>query len=155
MKEQTPYSMKKIFLFNRIVDQHVIIDLSEMHTTPWSSQYMKLYKDNMVHETPLMQLSVGQSHSIATTGRGSTYVWGWNDFGQCGKDPMLVDEQVVRSCKSAQIDFSKFAKRATLGEQPDQPVRTKQVVAVEDRCLVLLSDAATTDLIVWGGNERG
>lgn len=46
--------MKKIFLLNRIVDQHVIIDLSEMHSTPWSAQYMKLYKDNMVHETPIM-----------------------------------------------------------------------------------------------------
>lgn len=37
IKTQTPYSAKKIFLFNRIVDQHVITDLSDMHSTPWSS----------------------------------------------------------------------------------------------------------------------
>ena len=59
----------------------MITDLSDMHSTPWSSQYMKLYKDNMAQETPLMSLSVGQSHSIARTGRGRTYVWGWNDNG--------------------------------------------------------------------------
>ena len=81
VRAQTPYSQKKIFLFSRIVDQHVITDLSDIHTTPWSSQFMKLYKDNMVNETPLMQLSVGQSHTIAATGRSGTYVWGWNDNG--------------------------------------------------------------------------
>ena len=31
VKQQTPYSAKKIFLFSRIVDQHVITDLSDMH----------------------------------------------------------------------------------------------------------------------------
>ena len=81
VREQTPYSMKKIFLFSRIVDQHVITDLSDLHSTPWSSQFMKLCKDNLANDTPIMQLSVGQSHSIACTGRGRTYLWGWNDSG--------------------------------------------------------------------------
>jgi len=59
VKQQTPYSAKKIFLFNRIVDMHVITDLSNIHQTPWSTQYMKLYKDNLMNDTPIMKLQVG------------------------------------------------------------------------------------------------
>ena len=117
--------MKKIFLFKRIVDQHVITDLSDMHATPWSSQYMKLFKDSMNNETPLMHLSVGQSHTIATSGRGKTYVWGWNDNGQCAKDPFLCDEVTIKQCKSAQIDLSKYQRASMLPGQQDIPVKTK------------------------------
>ena len=59
-----------------------------------------------------MDLRVGQSHSIACTGRGRTYVWGWNDNGQCGKDPLLVDEVIVKSAKMAQLDLSKFQRQS-------------------------------------------
>mmetsp|Transcript_1630 Transcript_1630/g.2249 ORF Transcript_1630/g.2249 Transcript_1630/m.2249 type:complete len:144 (-) Transcript_1630:1334-1765(-) len=100
VKQQTPYSAKKIFLFSRVVDMHVITDLSDMHQTPWSAQFMKLYQDNLINDTPIMQLSVGQSHSIACTGRGRSYVWGWNDNGQCARDPLLCDEVIVKSTKS-------------------------------------------------------
>ena len=96
VKNHTPYSLKKIFLFNRITDLHVITDISDMHSTPWAAQYMKVYRDCLSNETPIMQLSVGQSHSFAATGRGRAYIWGWNDNGQCAKDPMAVDEVVIK-----------------------------------------------------------
>ena len=38
---------------------HVITDLSDMHQTPWASQFMKLYQDNLLNDTPIMQLEVG------------------------------------------------------------------------------------------------
>ena len=96
IKNHTPYSIKKIFLFNRVSDMHVLTDLSEMHSTPWAAQWMKVYKDNIAHETPIMQLQVGQSHSMACTGRGKAYCWGWNDNGQCARDPMYVDEVIIK-----------------------------------------------------------
>ena len=34
-------------------------------------------------------------------------------------------------------------------------MRAKQILAVEDRCIMQLQDASTNDLIVFGGNERG
>ena len=37
VKNLTPYSLKKIFLFNRITDLHVITDVSDMHSTPWAA----------------------------------------------------------------------------------------------------------------------
>jgi len=42
-----------------------------------------------------MQLEIGATHSIASTGKGIIYSWGWNDNGQCGKDPDHVDEVIV------------------------------------------------------------
>ena len=70
VNSHSPYSIKKIALFSRVADLHVITDLSEMHSTPWSAQWMKIYKDNINTETPVMALAVGASHSIASTGRG-------------------------------------------------------------------------------------
>lgn len=60
---------------------HVISDVSEMHCAPWAAQWMKIYKDNIASETPIMQISVGTSHTVACTGRGKVYAWGWNDNG--------------------------------------------------------------------------
>jgi hypothetical protein len=59
VKAHTPYSLKKIFLFSRITDMHVITDISDMHSTPWSAQYMKIYRDCLTSETPVMHLSLG------------------------------------------------------------------------------------------------
>lgn len=100
----TPYTHPKIFLFSWIADMHVITDLSEMHSMPWSSQWMKVYKENIHTETPIMNCEVGTAHSLASTGRGKQYCWGWNDNGQCARDPMRCDEVVIKgSSKVAQI----------------------------------------------------
>lgn len=104
LKSHTPYSMKKIFLFSRVADMHVITDLSEIHSTPWAAQYMKIYKDSIANEAPIMQVEVGATHSYAVTGKGRSFCWGWNDNGQCAKDPALVDEVIVKtSSKNAMI----------------------------------------------------
>ena len=81
IKVHSPYGIKKIFLFNRVADMQVICDLSDMYPTPWASQWMRIYKDQMGSEKPIMQMAVGGSHSIAATGRGMLFSWGWNDNG--------------------------------------------------------------------------
>lgn len=54
-----------------------------------------------------MKLLVGTSHSFACNGRGKSYAWGWNDNGQCGQNPLLVDEIIVKnSSKVAAINFN-------------------------------------------------
>lgn len=37
VKPHTPYSMKKIQLFTKVLDLHVITDMSEIYSLPWSS----------------------------------------------------------------------------------------------------------------------
>lgn len=36
IKTHTPYTLKKICVFTRVADLHVISDLQEMHGTPWA-----------------------------------------------------------------------------------------------------------------------
>jgi alpha-tubulin suppressor-like RCC1 family protein len=51
----------------------------------------------MAAEKPVMQMQVGGSHTVAATGRGILFAWGWNDNGQCAQDVDLFDEVVVRN----------------------------------------------------------
>ena len=150
MKHHTPYSVKKIFIMQRVVDLHVISDVSEIYSMPWASQWMQIYKENIASETPILSLSLGTSHSIACTGRGKLYCWGWNDNGQCGRDPTQSDEVVVRqNSKVAQIRFDLPANLLEAGGG----LKCKQILASGDSCMVLCSD--TQEVLSWGGNERG
>lgn len=106
---------------------HVLTDLSDMHSTPWAAQYMKVYRDSLANETPVMNLSVGQSHTVAATGRGKTYVWGWNDNGQCAKPIDECDEVIIKQ----------NSKVALLAQGEGNIPRVKQIVAAEDRCMML------------------
>ena len=36
IKSTTPYTVKKIQLFTRVLDLHVMTDLTDIYTTPWS-----------------------------------------------------------------------------------------------------------------------
>ena len=40
IKNHTPYTQKKVCLFTRVADLHVIGDMQEMHGTPWAGQWM-------------------------------------------------------------------------------------------------------------------
>eukprot|EP00347_Sterkiella_histriomuscorum_P008181 403346072 len=148
IKPHTPYSMKKIQLFLKTIDMHILTDLQEIYSQPWSTQWMKLSKDCLVAESPIMQLQVGSTHTLAINQKGRLYCWGWNDNGQCAKNINEQSEVIIRqSSKAAQV---------FLNENQDQfnsDIRIKQVVAAQDRCLILLNDSQ--DIIAWGGNERG
>lgn len=37
VKNHTPYSARKVFIMQKVVDLHVISDLSEMYSLPWGS----------------------------------------------------------------------------------------------------------------------
>ena len=56
IKTHTHYTLKKICVFTRVADLHVISDLQEMHGTPWAGQWMQVYKDAMVVDAPIMKL---------------------------------------------------------------------------------------------------
>ena len=67
----------------------------------------------------------------------------------------MCDEVIVKNnSRVAQLDLSKFTKASQIPGAPEQPTRCKHVIAAEDRCIVQLSEGVS-DLIVWGGNERG
>lgn len=104
IKNHTPYSLKKICVFIRVADLHVISDLQEMHGAPWAGQWMQLFRDQMDADNPIMALKVGTSHTLACTGKGKTFVWGWNDNGQCARDIQTCDEIIIKqSSRVAQL----------------------------------------------------
>ena len=53
------------------------------------------------------------------------YVWGWNDNGQCAKDPFLVDEVIIKNTKAAQVDLMKFSRKQALPDEQEKPVRAR------------------------------
>ena len=54
LKQHSPYGIKKIFLFNRLADMHVLTDLSAQYPTPWAAQWMKIYRDGILADKPVM-----------------------------------------------------------------------------------------------------
>ena len=83
-----------------------------------------------------MMCNVGTSHSLATTGRGKSYCWGWNDNGQCARDPLKVDEVIIKqSSKTALFSFGEEIRHPSTGELVVE--KAKQMIAVEDRNFIL------------------
>ena len=131
---------------------HINTDLSEVHSTPWASQWTKLYKDGVSNDNPMMQVEIGTSHSMAVSGKGKLYSWGWNDNGQCAKDPSIIDEVVIKdSSRVANVNVD-----ASLGRVVEpgvtNPTKIKQIVAHEDRSLLL---TAENEVLAFGRNDKG
>lgn len=42
-----------------------------------------------------MALSIGNTHSLAVNQKGRLYTWGWNDNGQCARDPDETSVQIT------------------------------------------------------------
>ena len=100
---------------------------------------MKIYKDNINTETPIMMCEVGNSHSLASTSRGKQFCWGWNDNGQCARDPLKCDEVIVRNqSKVAQIQIGEEVRHPSTGELILE--KAKQMIACDDRNIVLTQD---------------
>lgn len=81
LKTLTPYSIKKIHFFTRVIDLDILVDLSEIYTHPWSTQWTRAVSENTMSDCPIMNVSNGQTHSMAVNSKGKVFVWGWNDNG--------------------------------------------------------------------------
>ena len=81
LKALTPYSIKKIYFFTRVIDLSILTDLSEIYQNPWSSQWIKAVRESTVADTPIMSIQTGETHSLAVNTKGKVFTWGWNDNG--------------------------------------------------------------------------
>ena len=81
LKTLTPYSIKKIHFFTRVVDLNILVDLSEIYSLPWSSQWLKAKAESIQLDTPIMNIQAGQSHTMVVNSKNKVFVWGWNDNG--------------------------------------------------------------------------
>mmetsp|Transcript_14062 Transcript_14062/g.21913 ORF Transcript_14062/g.21913 Transcript_14062/m.21913 type:complete len:343 (+) Transcript_14062:1579-2607(+) len=129
LKTMTPYSIKKIHFFTRVVDLSLLIDMSEIYEHPWSSQWIKAMAESILSDSPIMSLSAGQTHSLMVNSKGKVFTWGWNDNGQCAKPPHVTEVVLnQQSLKSAQVPLDPFQEKDSKGVMGQ--VRIKQSLAV-------------------------
>lgn len=141
LKTLTPYSMKKIHFFTRVIDMNILVDLNEIYTHPWSAQWLKVTAENTCNDSPIMSVSAGTSHSLIVNSKGKVFAWGWNDNGQCAQPSHAVDEVILNqsSTKHAQINLDQiidYEKQMQIKNQGG--MRIKQAIACQDRCLLLI-----------------
>jgi alpha-tubulin suppressor-like RCC1 family protein len=65
-------------------------------------------------------------------------------------DPEYVDEVVVKN--TSKIAVVQMNLPLSVMDKPGE-VKIKQIVASEDRCLMLCGEQG--EVVVWGGNEKG
>jgi len=56
LKILTPYSIKKIHFFTRVIDLDILVDLSEIYTHPWSTQWTRAVSENTMSDCPIMSV---------------------------------------------------------------------------------------------------
>jgi hypothetical protein len=59
LKTLTPFSLKRINFFTRVIDLNVLVDLSDIYANPWSSQWTRIMAENTINDTPIMSVSAG------------------------------------------------------------------------------------------------
>ena len=69
-------------------------DIGEVYETSWALQWKKLYQEAMISENALQRLSLGSTHTLAVNNKGKLFSWGWNDRGQCGHHPSLINKEI-------------------------------------------------------------
>ena len=141
LKPPTAYSTKKLSFFTKVLDLHVLTDLSEVYPKGWANSWNRVSGDSASEEAPILYMSHGSTHTVAINQKGKLYAWGWNDNGQCAKDSNI-----------SEINTNDHSKKAFISLQKED-LRIKQLVTTGDRNFVLLEDSLK--LITWGGNEKG
>ena len=91
LKTVTPFSIKKIHFFTKVIDLNILVDMSEIYEHPWSSQWIKTMAECTSSDSPIMSVSTGSAHTMVVNSKGKVYTWGWNDNGQCGKPPCIPE----------------------------------------------------------------
>jgi alpha-tubulin suppressor-like RCC1 family protein len=81
LRPPTAYSTKKLSFFTKVLDLHVLTDLSEVYPKGWSNSWNRVSGDCANEDYPLLYMANGSAHSIAVNQRGKLYAWGWNDNG--------------------------------------------------------------------------
>ena len=56
LKALTPYSIKKIHFFSRVIDMNILVDLSDIYNVPWSTQWLKAMVENTQNDNPIMNV---------------------------------------------------------------------------------------------------
>ena len=129
LKQVSPFHLEKISFFCRPFEFTLLVDDSVIYEPFWSKQFEELNKDLVSKEEQIIDLAVGNCHSLALTSKERVFAWGWNDKFQCG----------------------------SLGHRPrlvrlEKNVKVVQVSCGNDHSLMLASNG---QVIAMGDNSKG
>ena len=86
------YNEGKIKIFARILDIDIITsNMNEINEISWSEIYTKIYKENMEKNTPIQIIKISNTHNLLINNKGKVFLWGWNNFSQCGINKNLTE----------------------------------------------------------------
>lgn len=129
IKDQNPFQLEKMNFFTRIIRMNLNGDNSEVYPDLWGNNFEGIVKECIEKEDLLMDIKLGYCHSVALTGKGKLFVWGWNDKNQC-----LANKKKFRFVKELK-DF-----------------RILQVACGEDHTVVLTENG---EVFAFGDNSKG
>lgn len=80
-----PYTLKKLKVYSYIIDVDPIVDPKDTYNSLWSIPFLTfMRKAREEYGGNLMHLTVGESHSFATTDNSKVYHWGGSNLSQLG-----------------------------------------------------------------------
>ena len=86
------YNEGKIKIFARILDIDLITsNMNEINEISWSEIYNKIYKENIEKNTPIEIIKISNTHNLLINNLGKVFLWGWNNFNQCGINKNLTE----------------------------------------------------------------
>ncbi|GMH94728.1 hypothetical protein TrVE_jg11055 [Triparma verrucosa] len=91
----------------------------------------------------ILEISAGGFHTVALSRTGEVFCWGWNKFGQCGKDPCY--SFVVR--KPHKVNFTRDgrAEVKAITVAGSGGLKAMSISAGDTHCLAMVKD----DCSVW------
>ena len=91
------FKLPIITIFAKILDIDVITESSENSDRSWSEEFIKIYKQCLLNNTPIEKIEISNCHSMVLTNVGKAFTWGWNNYGQCGQYPDSTKESYLIS----------------------------------------------------------
>ena len=84
-----------IRVFAKILEIDYIYTNEDLDEKIWKEEFSKIYKENIINETPIQKIEISNTHTILLNNIGKIYSWGWNNFGQCGSFPNLTKQSYL------------------------------------------------------------
>ena len=60
-----PYALKKIKFFTRVLDQHVIANISDVYPKGWATQWGNISSECFEEDAPILDVRLGSTHTLA------------------------------------------------------------------------------------------
>ncbi|GMH82599.1 hypothetical protein TL16_g09312 [Triparma laevis f. inornata] len=102
--------------------------------------------------TNILDIAAGGFHTVALSRHGEVFCWGWNKFGQCGKDPcysfVVRKPQRVIFSRDGRVETRELTVPGSVSE-----LKAMSISAGDTHCLAMMKDDSS--VWKWGAKVDG